>query len=222
MSDRRAFKFLQVPCHSVTRFIFDLLTVILISAAIFGVLFAFRGRVLMTTLVEFTGYAIPLIIAISILATTFSMVIMHARHMLAARGGFVLQGVVALILALATGTAIGFTIFNATDPRFDDSIAAFLSVQAILVVVIVFYSAVLKADLMWRIYEFTTHAGIARLDWLRGQGWMSNDEHRDWLRDFRGLRQEELREFELLYEDHLEHLRSAGGSEKTPVANRIA
>lgn len=213
-ADRRAFRFLQLPCHSLTWFLVDLLTIILVSVAIFAALFAFGGRDFMVTLVEFTGSAIPLIVAVSILATTFTMILLHARHILAGHGSFVLPGVVALVLALGIGAAIGYTVFEAKENplEFGNHVLGFISFQAILVVVAVLYSSVLKADLMLRIYEFTTHAGIAYLESLKEQDNLSKDGYRDWLSEFGNSRRNELRVFDELYAEHLAHLRKAGRS----------
>lgn len=211
------------PTGVLTWFIFDLLALLLVAAGIYSGIFAFYSpptRPAPTPLDLFTGNAVLLVLAGSTLAFAVTMTVLHVTYAVHRAGEvregaeFVLEGVVGLILVLAIATAIGYTMYAFYSKSAPSSawIPASLAVQTILCVVTLFYSSMLKSHLMTRLYEFTAHAGIARLAELNARGEFS-DRDNQWLRRIRGRLAAELDEFDCQYRELQTHLGEASGSE---------
>ena len=202
-----------MPCDVPVWFVFDLLAILLVTAGTVGGLYLLRDKFAALFSIEppptpvelFVGTAVVVIVAASVLAVTLTMTFAHVRYMVADAGDFRLQGLVGFVLVLALGAVIGYTmyVFLAQLNVFRTRIYGFMAVQAVLVVAVVYFSALLKYDLMRRLHDHTTDAGNAALDMLVRQGDLYSKGRLEWLYEWRAERRTELEEFERLFNEYL-------------------
>jgi hypothetical protein len=212
--------YLDIPCESPKWFVLDLLGVTLVCALVLGGLFLFQAvfaRVFLpefqqqvTPPVFFVGNAIAPMVATVVLSVALTMVFAHVRYLVAQRGSFWLYGVLGLLLVLFAAVLIGLSMFwfYSNPVTYQRNLRLHGGIQLILVVVVLYFSAVLKAELMKRLYDYTIHAGIARLHLMKEQGNSTSDVERSWLDNHRSERQLELNELDRLRREHDDHFRS--------------
>ena len=213
----RSVQYLPRPCDVNSVFAFDFLAVALVAAGILGGLYllasGFSGvfNVPPSPLALFVGNGIPMIIAAAVLSVTIAMSVVNIRFLVADQGDFRLLGVVGLALVLANGLVVGYSMYEFYAfgvAAFGTKLYAVLTVQIILAAVTLYFSSMLKTEIMQRIYEQTTSAAIAKLDILAQQE-TSSSADRAWLRRIRQMRSDELHRLERDYALHLEQLNKA-------------
>ena len=212
---QRLIGYLDFPCQPQKWFLLDLLGVAMVCSLILGALYflwirfpdLFQEK--MTPLHLFIGNAVAPIVAITVLAAALTMAFAHIRYLLAKRGDFWSYAVLSLLLMLVSGIFVGYSMFAffGDFARFQLYLLAFGIVQLLLVVVIVYFSAVLKFEIIKSLYDHTIHAGIARLHLMKARGNASSDGERGWLDEHRSQRQAELNELDRLRREHDDHLR---------------
>lgn len=206
-------RYLPYPTGVFTLFCFDLLAVALIYGVMLGALSYLQTSVTIDSVTMapwqlLTGNAILLVIASAVLVNMVTMAFSHVRYLVYNEGDFRFHGFIGLLLVMGILAATGFTLFQFyTAPGdFVARVFGHFGVQSILVVVTLYYAAMLKHELIGSLYDNTIDSGIARLNELQLHGDMSSRVERDALRTIRQDRTAKLDEFNRQLDAHMHRL----------------